>query len=539
MKTSAMTSAQMRELTRMLSFKASNSHNSMTRMSRRRATTDTASYREAISEARAEVLKKALRESGNKDVEIEDDFDGVPHHYLEFVVYTAILEKVPGNDIVIILSTDRVVVASYKRTPSDSHIKSVWQCLLSQSRAPMLSSNGASTVLTFRAKTEDQHLQSGSQSAKTEYELRREYNDSELVNLHNVLNALLGNFEFFAPSLPGAESNVEVRYDAELETMHVGPWAYAREIDVFEDEDVTALGSQAMKGNLELAPWSDEEDIDSVDTRAVPQWLQEERQKAVDSHGRVEELTAICASGSAKSPSLASLVGGFVSYEEFSQARELGDVMTVKEAAEEWKDAWGQLESIRTPKVKFQKDLAASPSPAAETSHPEDSKASRRMVRISQRSRRSVSSDAVSSQSPLSDMEEVSCMADTSSDFVRLADTSNFEESADIKTEEPKPLTDVAHEEPSLLSTHDTTSTNPQHEEASSVVDTMVELNKISQEVSSQSGHAADPSRQVGLERRLERLEGLVIQLLAQHLPSVHDNNANTGPPPSLSPRRS
>lgn len=181
--------------------------------------------RESDSLARAEMLSKALEETRAGDK--PDQLDVHPFH--EFVVYTAILHKIPGSDIVVILSTDRVVVASYKRFSTISHIKIVWQCLMSSCRVPLLDSTGTSTILTLRAKTEDDRSVQTTKSS-SEFEIKREYNDYELINVYNVLNALLGNFDYFLPNVATGPQmqNVDVCYDSAQGIMRIGPWEYAK-----------------------------------------------------------------------------------------------------------------------------------------------------------------------------------------------------------------------------------------------------------------------------------------------------------------------
>ena len=451
---SAANNKKFRELTRVLLLKSSSHSSSVSRYSQRRPPLDASNYREAISEARAEMLSKALHDAGNADANDADELESMAGSLLEFVVYTAILERAPGNDMVVVLSTDRVVVAGYKRTSSDSHIKNIWQCRLAQSRAPLLNTSGASSVLTLRAKTEDKHLQSA-QSAKTEFEIRREHNDYELINLYNVLNALLGNFEYlFNPQPLGVQSS-EVYYDMDSETLHIGPWAYAKEIDYFEEDSAGALGGQHLKDRLEKAPWLSTESVSVC--QELPDWLQYECQAAVSSHEHIVEISAMQGDTKGECMLLDGLRAGYVSLDEFRQSRSASAADFLEE-----EPAANNRHSMR---VKFfVEDIAQAHADLAEAAN--------------------------------------------DSTVPDHAEENNGESSGENYQKEEDSNSDCA--------------LKSQVAEASPAV-SFEQMQAFSRQ-------------QKDMGRRMDRLEGLVIQLLAQHLPSERDRaNSNSG---RTSPRR-
>lgn len=464
-KGSAVNSNQFRELTRVLLLKSSSHGSSVSRYSQRRLPIDATNYREAISEARAEMLSKALRDAGNSDAHEADELESMAGSLLEFVVYTAILEKVPGNDMVVILSTDRVVVAGYKRTTSDSHIKCVWQCRLVQSRAPLLNTSGASNVLTFRAKTEDRHLQSA-QSAKTEFEIRREHNDVELVNIYNALNALLGNFEYFVNPQPDVSQTPEVYYESDTETFHIGPWAYAKELDDFEEDCVGALGGQSLKERLEKSPWLALEGYH--EEQGVPEWLEDELHSAVCSHEHIVEISSMKGDSKGECMLLDGLRGGFVSLDEFRQSRSASAV----DASNEHKDSSGN--NRNSLKVQFVVDVTPEASDEKTTEEPQGSP------------RYAGSSITIHH------------MEDSKSEPV----TADGDESRENSKDD-----DIHHQD------------------------------AVSGESQRTAGDNIEglPKKQEDLERRMDRLESLVIQLLAQHLPSEKNQSTASG---KFSPRR-
>jgi hypothetical protein len=242
------TDQQMSDLTRIvMSTRMTSSSTTSLRMRNQGA------LQEAFSELHAEALARALRENGSHAPDGQHELEGVSHSYFEFVVYTAVLERAPGNDMVIIISTVRVVVASYKRFSSDSHIKILWQCRITNSRPPTLDSGSASSVLTLRARTEERQLRQGrSQNGKSanEYELRVDYNDYELINIYNVIHAMLGEFSYFHPNHTVAEDqrNTDVVFDSETGVLKVGAWEYARELDAYEEgEGSSALSTQGLR----------------------------------------------------------------------------------------------------------------------------------------------------------------------------------------------------------------------------------------------------------------------------------------------------
>ena len=448
----AANSKKFRELTRVLLLKSSSHSSSVSRYSQRRQPLDASNYREAISEARAEMLSKALHEAGNPDANDADELESMAGSLLEFVVYTAILERAPGSDMVVVLSTDRVVVAGYKRTSSDSHIKSIWQCRLAQSRAPLLNTSGASSVLTLRAKAEDKHLQSA-QSAKTEFEIRREHNDYKLINLYNVLNALLGNFEYLFNPQPLGVQNSEVYYDVDSETLHIGPWAYAKEIDYFEEDSAGALGGQQLKDRLEKAPWLSTESGSGC--QDAPEWLEEECQAAVSSHEHIVEISAMQGDTKGECMLLDGLRAGYVSLDEFRRSRSASAADVLDEES-----ASNNRQSMR---VQFVVEDTAQPEVPDFT-------------------------ETVLDSAPSEDLKELSESS--------VGDRSQRREDGDA-------VEVVSESSPKLLS--------------GELVETF-------------------SRRQEEVERRMERLEGLVMQLLAQHLPSERDRTTDSSG--KTSPRR-
>ena len=452
----AVNTKKFRELTRVLLLKSSSHSSSVSRYSQRRPPLDASNYREAISEARAEMLSKALHEAGNADANDADELESMAGSLLEFVVYTAILEKAPGNDMVVILSTDRVVVAGYKRTSSDSHIKSVWQCRLAQSRAPLLNTSGATSVLTLRAKAEDKHLQSA-QSEKTEFEIRREHNDYELINLYNVLTALLGNFEYLFNPQPLGVRNSEVYYDAESETMHIGPWAYAREIDYFEEDFAGALGGQNLKERLEKAPWLSTESNAGSNDR--PDWLEDECQAAVNSHEHIVKISAMQGDTKSECMLLDGLRAGYVSLDEFRRSRSASAADVFEE-----EPAVCNRQSMR---VKFT-------------------------------------------------VEDPGHSADAG-----ITETTYEPESSEIIMENEESAGAGNYSQP----------------EDGNIAFDAAQLTLVNESPTAFSGELVEAMsrRQEDMERRMGRLEGLVIQLLAQHLPSERDRATSSG---RTSPRR-
>lgn len=211
----AMTPRQYRELNNVLAFKPRNRSPPMD------------------ASATMRVVSEAFLQSSNASCDDDNDesTDALTARSLdEFVVYTSILNKSPGKDTIVILSTERVVVVSYKRNSTTSRIKTIWQCSLKNSSSPRIDLSGAVSILTLRAKADARQQQTNNFS-HLEFEIKRGYNDHDLVNIYNVLNALLKNFDYFIPVASQdsfLRGDQDVFFDAEQSIFRIGPWEYAK-----------------------------------------------------------------------------------------------------------------------------------------------------------------------------------------------------------------------------------------------------------------------------------------------------------------------
>lgn len=212
--------------------------------------------------------------------------------FIESVIYTAIINRGPGYDLLVIVSTVRIVVAEYKREPGGSYVSINWQCRLKGLRSPMLERSGGGTVAIILRGEYDRRLHMSKKAPANklnETSISISGDDEVILQLYNCLNTVIHKFDSL---LPTASSDVWI--EDEQNIIHIGSWQYCRTVSntvetiALHDED------RILLDELEDSLWeisfenSDEEE-------RCPGWLQKARKTAVFAHSQIKILRKLSA----------------------------------------------------------------------------------------------------------------------------------------------------------------------------------------------------------------------------------------------------
>lgn len=140
-------------------------------------------------------------------------------HHRESVVYTAVLTRDIGLDLLVIITTIRVVVGECRQERGGSSAVILWQSKIINLKKPRLERSGGGTVsLVLDGVNVFQRKNQGENSfiITGDYEILR--------NLFNCLNTILHNFHLLIPLYNGDDTWEEDEHNM----IQIGSWQYLR-----------------------------------------------------------------------------------------------------------------------------------------------------------------------------------------------------------------------------------------------------------------------------------------------------------------------
>lgn len=273
----------------------------------------------------------------------------------EFVIYTGIIRKLPGMDLVVVVSTARVIITEYHRKQKGAYLKIQWVALLKSMEPPEFQKSGGGCSLTLTAgkahtrgkgrsslsssKVPRRSLRSEPSQIGSLYTLEGGYHEEDmLINISNCINTLLGNFLRLLPMQGNRRGDCE---EDEFGIVHIGAWQFAKESSLNEqiDRSVTSDPGYSTEeiynviNELEKEQWmfgvasraSGSSDVNEA-IISIPKWLREEQLAAIKSHANVadvftylEENYQQLAKRVYTKAAVEQLMRGIVSFEEFKE----------------------------------------------------------------------------------------------------------------------------------------------------------------------------------------------------------------------------
>ena len=299
----------------------------------------------AMEEGRARRGSKTIRSSIGKP-NLGGGFDD-GNDIDEFVIYTAVLPKGVNTDQVVIVSTQRVLVAEHKRERSSYTMKQIWQSPLSDITTPVLEQNGGGATLRVctgtingvvdkvTASPEPRRSFFGGDSKERLGSLAEQYHrrpsiavnssiggglklnnndftivsayqeENILVQLCNCLNLMKHNFNNIIPfaSIGDEEHSAttairDLEEDESTGVVRIGPWEYTRDVTAGIDlsNNIAELNDPRILEILQNLEWvvQSAPHIVGGDISNQPRWLLDNCIEAEEAHQVIGELNDLC-----------------------------------------------------------------------------------------------------------------------------------------------------------------------------------------------------------------------------------------------------
>lgn len=203
---------------------------------------------------------------------------GTDFHHIESVIHAAVFPSEVGPDLLVIVTSLRIVVAAHRRHNGDSYVGIKWQCRIKRMAPPAIwqdTSRAGEEVLKLerRFAADVAGADSGADSVQIATSDSR-----TLHNLYNCLNIVLGSFENVE------ESAFDMWYEDERSVIHVGPWQFQRRLI-----HKNSCGEDgAYCDQLEKVEWK--VFVNETSRNPLPEWLAQDRMLAINAHANIPQL---------------------------------------------------------------------------------------------------------------------------------------------------------------------------------------------------------------------------------------------------------
>jgi hypothetical protein len=207
---------------------------------------------------------------------------GTDFHRIESVIYASVFSTDVGSDLVVIVTSLRVVVAAHCRDKGDSYVGITWECRTKDMAPP--------EILPNEDHNGEEVLRLSKRFAVTPRPLDVHNSDESVVVrtadtktlhlLYNCLNIILGSYANIE------DSSFDTWYEDERNVIHVGSWQFQRRSTVG-----THVESQKLYfDDLETVEWK--VIVSDSNQKALPTWLAQDKMLAIKAHAQIPQLIA-------------------------------------------------------------------------------------------------------------------------------------------------------------------------------------------------------------------------------------------------------